>query len=338
LIENYQIINENILTMKKSFISLMFLAVFGYPLIGQTANNFSYKLDNGTVVKTERDWGHIWIQQKQDAFAPNEEPQSVVISVRTFGDLTQNTTFKLISAGKDIRLKDAAPGTYDLKITSKLIGKPGSISFDAQGIVVKPKMKTTVNVTIYKYLINIEEAAAANKGLAGFESRIAWYKGNLDQTMKVGAVSFYAKGAHDKKLTPDVATNDISGKIKPGTYDLMISIDISGKSQKIWLENFAMKADVNYKVTSNMNAGTIAYAGSNRDVKQLHLYPAGTADRVQGATKPDKASEVISYEPAFSTFACAPGSYDVLLVIGTGTKNEWKKNIVVRTGVRTDVK
>jgi len=324
--------------MKKSFIVLLFLAVFGNTLIGQTASNLTYKFDNGVVVKTERDWGQIWIQQKQEAFVAGEEQQSVVISTRIFGDLAQNTTFKLTSAGKDVRLKDASPGTYDLKMTGKLIGKPGTVSFDVPGIVVKPKMKTTVNITVYKYQVTIDEAAATNKGLAGFESRVEWYKGNFDQTLKFGVPTFYAKGAHDKKLVPDVATNDVSGKIKPGTYDVMIAIDISGHNQKIWLENMAMKADVNYKITINMNAGTITYAGTTRDVKQMHLYPAGTADKVQGNTKPDKASEVISYEPAASTFACRPGSYDVLLVIGNGTKNEWKKGIVVRTGTRSDIK
>ncbi|MGD0582735.1 MAG: hypothetical protein ABR974_07285 [Bacteroidales bacterium] len=324
--------------MKKSFIALLFLGVFGYPLTGQNATNFTYKFDNGIVVKTDHDWGHIWIQQKQDAFAPNEEKVSVVISLRTFGDPPQSTTSKLTLAGKEVKLKDAAPGTYDLKITSKLAGKPGSISFDAQGIIVKPKMKTTVTVIIYNYQVSIEETAMSNKGLAGYDSRIAWYKGNLDETMKVGAISFFAKGAHDKKLVPDAATNDISGKIKPGTYDVMISIDISGHSQKVWLENFTIKPDVNYKILTNMNAGTISYAGVNRDVRKLYLYPAGTADRLQGVAKPDKASEVISYEPAGAVFACPPGSYDVLLGMANGTKFEWKKGLVVRTGTRTDVK
>jgi hypothetical protein len=177
----------------------------------------------------------------------------------------------------------------------------------------------------------------ASKGLAGYDCKIAWFKGSPDQTQKAGIPSFYAKGAHDKKLTPDVVTNDISGKIKPGTYDVLISIDISGHSQKVWLENFTMKADITYKITTNLNAGTIAYAGVTRDVKKIHLYPSGTADRL-GAAKPDKASEVITYEPAAATYACPPGSYDVLLNIGNGTKYEWKKGIVVRTGTRTDVK
>ncbi len=322
--------------MKKLIIAFAFLLASGFNLSAQTASNFSYKFDNGTVVKTERDWGHIWIQQKQEAFAANEERVSVPISLRVFGDLGQNTTFKLTSGGKDVKLKDAAPGTYDLKISSKLAGKPGTVSFDAQGIEVKAKMKTTVTVTIYKYQVSVEEAALPGKGLATVESKVAWFKGNLDQSNKVGTLSFYAKGAHDKKLTPDAVVNDVSAKIKPGTYDVMISIDISGKNQKVWLENFTVKADAGYKITTNMNAGTIAYAGANRDVKQLHLYPAGSADRLQ-STKPDKAGEVISYEPAFSTNPCPPGSYDVLLV-GSGSKNEWKKNVFVRTGARTDIK
>ncbi|HVN57243.1 MAG TPA: hypothetical protein VMT63_03000 [Bacteroidales bacterium] len=324
--------------MKKTFVFLLFIAVFTSPLICQTASNFTFKFDNGVGIRTEHDWGHIWVQQQQTAFAAGEEQQSVVIKITTFGELGQNTTFKLTNAGKDVRLKDAAPGTYDLKITSKTIGKPGSISFDVTGIVVKAKMKTTVTVTIYKLQASVEEAPMAGKGLASYESKVLFYKGNPDPSGKTGIITFYAKGAHDNKLTPDAVANDISGKIKPGTYDVLVSVDISGKSQKVWFENVTMKADISYKFVTNLNAGTVNYVGANRDTKQLHLYPAGTADRLQGATKPDKASEVISYEPAFGTYACPPGSYDVLLVIGTGSHNEWKKNVVVRSGSRTDIR
>jgi hypothetical protein len=320
--------------MKKSFITLLFIAVFVYPLIGQTAGNYTFKFDNGAVVKTERDWGHIWIQQKQEAFAANEEHQSVVIKITTFGELGNNTTFKLSSGGKDVKLKEAAPGMYDLKITSKLIGKPGTISFDASGIEVKAKMKTTVTVTIYKYQVSIEDAAVANKGLAGYEAKIALYKGNIDPTGKMATVAFYAKGAHDQKLTPDVVTNEVSGKIKPGTYDALVSIDISGKVQKVWIENITLKADMNYKLITNMNAGTVTYAGGNRDLKILMLYPAGTADRTP---KADKSTAMMVYDPSYSTYPCPPGSFDALLTNGTG-KTEWRKNVVVRSGVRTDIR
>jgi hypothetical protein len=36
--------------------------------------------------------------------------------------------------------------------------------------------------------------------------------------------------------------------------------------------------------------------------------------------------------------ACPPAAYDVLLSNGNGTKYEWRKNLVVKTGSRTDVK
>ncbi|MFN8211056.1 MAG: hypothetical protein U0T33_08840 [Bacteroidales bacterium] len=324
--------------MKKFLFILVLLSLAGFQLSGQNATNFSYKLDNGITIKSERDWGHIWIQQKQDAFAAGEERQSVVIKVTTFGELTQNTTFKLSSGGKDVKLKEAAPGTYDLKITAKVPGKPGTVTFDASGIVVKAQMKTTVTVTIYKYHVNIDEAPGTNNGLAGYDSKVAWYKGNLDQTNKFGTITFYAKGSHDNKLTPDVVTNDLSGKIKPGTYDVLITLDFSGKVQKIWLENFNMKANTNYKITTNTNSGTVAYTGANRDVKEIYFYPAGTADRMQGSTKADKGTAILFYQGAYATNPCPPGSYDILLTTATGNKNEWKKNVVVRTGVRTDIK
>ena len=136
--------------MKKLFIILLFQALLTIPLLSQTTSNFIYKFDNGIVVKMERDWTHEWIQQRQDPVS-GTETSSVTVNVRTMGELTQSSVFKLTSAGKDVKMKDAAPGTYDLKITSKVTGKPGTISFDVKGILVKPKMKTTVTVTIYNY-------------------------------------------------------------------------------------------------------------------------------------------------------------------------------------------
>ena len=35
---------------------------------------------------------------------------------------------------------------------------------------------------------------------------------------------------------------------------------------------------------------------------------------------------------------CSPGTYDVLLNIKNGSKYEWRKNIIIQTGTRTEVK
>jgi len=324
--------------MKKLIILFLFQSILVVQLIAQTVSSVNYKLDNGIVVKIEdRSWTHTWVQQRQDPVT-GTETASVTVNIRIMGDLTQSSVFKLTSGGKDVRMKDVAPGTYDLKITSKLSGKPGSFGLDIKGIEVKSKMKTTVNVTIYNYQINIEETPVANKGLASYESLIYRYKGNGEQTLNKGIPSFYAKGAHDKKIAADEALSDIKGKIKPATYDLLITLDIAGYIQKIWLENFAMKPDINYKITTNLNAGEITYAGVNRDVKQLHLYPGGTADKQQGAAKRDAPKEFITYDRALLKWACPPGTYDVLLDIGNGKKYEWVKGAIVRSGARTDVK
>jgi hypothetical protein len=119
---------------------------------------------------------------------------------------------------------------------------------------------------------------------------------------------------------------------------MLISIEVPGKTQKIWLENFTMKPDIGYKITTNLNCGGITYSGMNREVKALHLYPAGTAARKTGAPAPDKALELIKYDTPASVNPCSPGSYDVLLNIGNGVKYEWRPNLAVKTGGRTDVK
>lgn len=324
--------------MKKSLITCVLLAVSLIPLQAQKAVNYSYKLDNGIVVRTERGWGNTWVQQSQEAFKPGEEQNSVVINVRTMGDLTSGSTFKMTSGGKDVRMKDAAPGTYDLHITSKLSGKPGILSFDINGIVVKPKMKTVVSITVYDYQVNIEETPLNAKGLASYESAVVKYKGNPDQSSKCGIPAFFVKGAHDKPVAPAEKTGDQAGKIKPGTYDVALGMDFCSSQQKVWLENFTLKPDVTYKISVNLNAGEITYSGTIRDVRKLHMYPAGTADRLKGVAKPDKTYERIVYEPATAKFPCQPGTYDILLNIGNGLKYEWRKGIVVRTGISTPLK
>jgi hypothetical protein len=326
--------------MKKIITCLFILVTFILTLQAQKVSNYTYKLDNGIVVKMEKDWANVWVQQSQAEFKAGEDKRAVNVVMRTMGDLlaSGSTTSKLLRSGKEVKMTDTPAGTYDLKVSAKLSGKPGIISFDVNGVEVKAGMKTTLTITIYDYQIIIDEVAAPSKGLATYESKVIKYKGNTETSAKCGIPVFYAKGARDKAITQDEKTTDQTGKIKPGTYDVQIGIDVCAQSQKIWLENFTMKPDVTYKITANLNAGEVTYAGVNRDVKKLHMYPAGTADRLKGVAKPDKASERIVFEPAALKFPCPPGSYDVLINIGPDKKYEWRKGIVVRTGTRVDIK
>jgi len=326
--------------MKKSVLLSIIVALAALQLHAQKVSNFSYKLDNGIVVKMDKNWGNVWVQQIQEAFKAGEEQKSINVVLRPMGDLLSSgsTTTKLLNAGKEVKTTGTPAGTYDLKVTSKLSGKPGLLSFDVSGIVVKDKMKTTVTLTIYDYQVNIDEVAAPAKGLASYDSKVIKFKNNSETSPKCGIPVFYQKGARDKAVTPDEKTTELTGKIKPGTYDLQVGVDVCAQFQKIWLENFTMKPDVSYKISVNLNAGEVVYAGVNRDVKKLHMYPAGTADRMQGVAKPDKAYERIVFEPAMTKYPCPPGSYDVLLNIGPDKKYEWRKGVIVRTGTRTDVK
>jgi hypothetical protein len=70
----------------------------------------------------------------------------------------------------------------------------------------------------------------------------------------------------------------------------------------------------------------------------MHLYTVGTAAKLVDKPVPDKALEQISYDNITLTNACPPSTYDVLLNFGGGKKYEWRKNIVIQTGLRTDVK
>jgi hypothetical protein len=80
------------------------------------------------------------------------------------------------------------------------------------------------------------------------------------------------------------------------------------------------------------------YTGTSPDVKAMHLYPAGTALKQTGKPEPIKNLETISYENVAVANCCSPGTYDVLLRFAKDSKYEWRKNVAITTGVRTEVK
>ena len=319
--------------MQKILISLIFNAVMIISLQAQSVSNYVCKLDNGITVRLEQCWNHVWVSQAWSALKPGES--AVGLSIRTLGELTSSSAFKLLSSGKEVKVQGAKPGTYAIKVTFKLSGKPGTINFDVDNIIIKPQSKTTVSIVLYDYQISIDETAGSQSGLSAFASKIERYKGNPEQNPTCGIPTFYSPGKHDNPVTPNELKGKI-GKIKPGSYDILITLGAPGKSQKVWLENFTMKPDVSYSITTNLNAGIVEYAGVNRDVKAIHMYPAGTADKQKSTAAPDKNLEVTRCEGVSSTAPCPPGTYDVLLNIGN--KFEWRKGIVVKTGSRTQVK
>ena len=323
--------------MKKS-LSVSFLFIFLLLSVnGQSVSNYSYALDNGINVKIEHGWNHVWVQQTFDVLKDADKGEPIDVIIRVLGDLKSSSSFKLLGQGKEVRTADATAGTYNLKLTFKLSGKPGTLSFVVNNVTVKPKTKTTVSVTLYDYQINIAETPGSLKGLSGYESNVVSYNGSSDARPVQGAFTFYAKGKHDAKISPDEATSETKGKIKPGTYDVLIALSISGQKHMVWLENFTIKPDVTYKVAANLNAGAVSYSGINKDARILHMYPAGASAK-QDKPVPDPSKEIISLENIFTYNPCAPGSYDVLIEYGKGTKYEWKKNVLVQSKIRTEIK
>jgi len=323
--------------MKTLIFTFIFQMVLVFCTLGQPVSNYSYSLDNGITVKSERCWNQVWVQQSNSPLPANDKTP-LAVNVRTMGDLISESSFKLLKNEKEVNMQGVPAGTYDLKMTFKLSGKPGTLSFVIGNIIIKPKTKTSVSVTLYDYQILIDESKVSMNGLSKYETNINRCKSNTIQDIYFGIPTFYEKGNHGKVIPPDVSDGKTEGRIKPGTYDLLITIGISGQTQKVWLENFQIKPDISYKIAVNLNAGGIAYTGGNRDVKAMHLYPAGTASRQTGNPNPNKNLETISYDNPTITNCCSPGSYDVLLNYKNGSKYEWKKNIIVQTGIKTDVK
>jgi len=323
--------------MKRLFFYLALNAVLFISLNGQTVSNYSCKLDNGVLIKTEKCWNQVWVSQSFSSSTPADKAP-LSINLRTLGDFTTGSSFSLFSSGKEVRMQDAKPGTYTMKLAFKLSGKPGSLTFDIENVQIKAGSKTTVSVTLYGYQVLLQETAGSHGGLAAVNSKVSRYKGNPETDPAFGTLTFFAKGKHDAALTPDKVTDSRSVSIKPGTYDVMISFGNPGYIQKMWLENLSLKADVSYTISTNLNAGVITYSGVNKDVKVLHLYPAGTSARMPNPV-PDKSQELVKCDNSTLTSACPPGTYDVMLEIKSkgNSQYEWRKNIVIQTGMRAGV-
>jgi len=323
----------------KNVISLLFLNILVLLSIqAQPVSNYVYRLANGINVKTERCWNQVWIQQSYAPMNEGDKTSPLTVNIRALGDLISGSEFKLLNAGKEVKMQGAAPGTYDLQLTFKLSGKPGTLSFVAGNIIIKPKTKTNVSITLYDYQVMIDESQTALNGLSQYESLVNRCKSHTIQDLYYGIPTFYEKGNHNNTIKPEQTSGNTKGKIKPGTYDLLLSIAISNQTHKVWLENFQLKPDVNYKISVNLNAGGIIYTGGNTDVKGMVLYPAGTAGKQTGKPEPVKNLETISYDNVTIANCCSPGSYDVLLRFAKDSKYEWRKNLVVTTGARTEVK
>ena len=324
--------------MKHIISIFVFQMVLLFAIQAQPVSDYVYKLANGINVKMERCWNQVWVQQSYSTMNEGDKTSPLTVNIRALGDLISGSEFKLFSGGKEVKIQGAAPGTYELKLSFKLSGKTGTLSFVVGNVVLKPKTKTNVSVTLYDYQIMIEENQMALNGLAQYESLVNRCKSHTVQDIYYGIPAFYEKGNHEKAITPDQSSGNTKGKIEPGTYDVLISIAISDQTHKVWLENFQLKPDISYKVSVNLNAGGIVYAGGNKDVKEMLLYPAGTAMKQTGNPQPVKNLETISYENVTIANCCSPGTYDVLLRFAKDSKYEWRKNIAISTGVRTEVK
>jgi hypothetical protein len=324
--------------MKNIFLFLFLNALGLISIEAQPVSNYVYKLANGITVKTEHCWNQVWVQQSYSPMNDGDKTSPLTVNIRALGDLISGSEFKLQSGGKEIKMQGAAPGSYDLMLNFKLSGKPGTLSFVAGNIIIKPKTKTNVSITLYDYQILIEESQTALSGLAQYESLVNRCKSHTIQDIYLGIPTFYEKGSREKIIKPDQVTGNTKGKIKPGTYDLLLSIGISNQTHKVWLENFQFKPDISYKVLVNLNAGGIVYSGGNKDVKAMLLYPAGTSAKQTGKPEPIKSLETISYDNVTVANCCSPGTYDVLLRFAKDSKYEWRKNVAITTGVRTEVK
>lgn len=301
-------------------------------------SQYRYDLENGITVKVEKGWGYVSAQQHTSPGDDGVDPFGV--SVEPVGNSAASAEIEIYAKnGKKVSPADVTAGSYYLNIVCDVAGG-GKIRFRVDGIQIREKTQNRITVALYQIGVSVTERAIPHKGLAHYESRVSRFSGNPEQNLNWGLPAFYKKGNHKKKIPPAEAMTDYSGRLKPGKYDVLISVEIghTGFTNKVWLEGIEFAADKSYQITTNLNAGEVVYVGGKTEVKALHLYPRGSAGRQTGTAKREKKSEILTYEAVTHVQACPPGVYDVLLDYGNGQKYEWLPGIKILSGNRTGIR
>lgn len=325
--------------MKKFQLSLLVLLFTMLYVSAQPVTDYTYVLANGINIRSENCWNQVWVQQSYTPLAKDDQ-NPLTVSMRALGDIISASTlsFRLQSAGKEVKLQGAAPGTYDLKLSFQLSGAKGTLGFMIKNVLIKAGNKTNVGVTLYDYQFTVGESKATLGGKSSFEIVVDRCKSHGPGDTYTSVTAFYMKGNHDKPVASELNSAKTGGKINPGTYDMLLTISIAGQEQKIWFENLSLKPDMNYKIGTNLNAGGIVYTGVEKSVRALYLYPAGTAAAQTGTPGPVKNIKPLTYNDVRNANCVSPGSYDVLIDFKNGTKYEWRKNIAIVTGSKAEIK
>ncbi|MBI5806624.1 hypothetical protein HZA73_11390 [candidate division TA06 bacterium] len=325
--------------MRNLFIFCLVLLLAAAGPKAQVIRDYSYKLDNGATVRTEKGWNYV---QAAQTFASQQKPAAtgkIDVAVTAVGDLISGYGVKILKAGAEVDSASLTPGIYDLKITCPLSSStPGDISFLVAGAVIRPKTDTKVSVTLHDVQITINEKTEPNQGLAYYETKTNRYHGNWEQNGNWSIPKFFRSGDHKVKVAPDAPGGDYYGKIRGGKYDLYLDIYTRAGGHMIWLENLELKPDVSCRITTNLNAAEVAYTGGEFEVKMLHFYPAGTAAKAKGKPRPDKKAERFAIEGPDHVTPCPPGTYDVLLNYSYGGKYVWRKGVVLEVDKKTEIK
>ncbi|MRR09959.1 hypothetical protein EG831_07800 [bacterium] len=325
--------------LKRAVVLVAVVAACAAAAGAQTVTNYSYKLDNGIKVVTERGWN--WCRATQ-SFANQERPGptgSLTVAVSAVGDLIAGSEVKVLKAGAEVDPATLAPGSYDLRVACPLSSATkGTISFDVAGVAVKPGMDTRVAVSLHDVQVAVDEKPEQRKGLAYYETKTNRYQGNWEQNGNWSLPRFYAPGDHKAKIAPDEPGGDYYGKIKPGTYDICLDIFTRAGGHLIWLENLSLKPDAGHRIVTNLNAAEVAYTGGKFEVKMLHFYPAGTAAKTKGKPRTDKRTERFAIEGPDHVTPCPPGTYDVLVDFSYGLRYEWRTGVTLEVGRKAEIK
>ncbi|PKN73419.1 MAG: hypothetical protein CVU52_07185 [Deltaproteobacteria bacterium HGW-Deltaproteobacteria-10] len=340
--------------MKKLYIiSLSLAAVLFFTSIAlaQTVANYSYKLDNGVVVKTERGWNYVKVSESFIKQKNHQETGALTVKVRATGNLISTSEVTVLQNGVAFNPGSLAPGNYDLNVTCRLSSaNKGNITFEVRGISIKSVMEndakgistkyimdTSVDITVHDVQIVIEEKAVARKGLARYETRSLNYVGTGGSW---NLPLFYRPGDRTRKIMPDEPAADYHGAIKPGNYDICQKINIEwlGFEHKIWLQNMELKADTSYKITCILNSAEVIYTGGVYSMKELAFYPPGYAIKMKDKPQRNRKLEVFSHGKPWQTTACPPGTYDLMLDHHGQVQNQWREGVVLEAGKKTEVK
>jgi hypothetical protein len=345
---------------KQTFMVLSLLAMLAAGLSAQKIASYSYASADGLAVRMEKTWAGANVSQ---VFSESETPAGaasrVLFEIDWKAEISAISQEIWLSNAKGALVDRPVPGkpskalpagSYNAAVVVNY-GEWGLARFNLTGIVLKPapaaaraaagakrapsarSTLTTLKLDFNLPLVKFSKKPTPLQGLARYESVTWWAPGKRDGAGYIGRPSLFPPGVKDphKRLKPQVGAEQW-GAVKPGSYDLLLSVEFgrSGQGSEIRIPGMKLLPNFDLRVDLVLNGSAILVKGETVP-PTIRFYPPGTAGKARKpAGAPGQALWSID-DPGTKT-VCPPGDYDILYDYEKENRIEWRPGVRLEAG------